>query len=75
MASSVYDDNYPTAQNVGGNAGKVDCKALDTEDIVPNKHICFQTLNQVQLKLDARVDLLALPVKAQNIESDQNKLF
>ena len=45
MASSANDNSYPTAQNIGKSAGKVDCEALGAEDIIPNKHICLQTLN------------------------------
>lgn len=32
---------------MGGGAGKVDCEALSRENIIPNKHIHFETLNQV----------------------------
>lgn len=45
MVSSVYNNSHLIAENVGKGAGEVDCEALGIVDIVPNKHIYFQTLN------------------------------
>lgn len=47
MVPSANDNSHPTASNVSGGVGEIDREGLGVEDIVPDQHICFQTVDQV----------------------------
>lgn len=47
MVSSANNDSHFLAYNLGGGVSDVDHEALGAENIVPNQHICSQTIDQV----------------------------
>ena len=64
----VNVNTYTTAVYESGGARKVDSKALSTEHVISYQHICFQSINQMQLAGDRRIDLTAVSIKTRNID-------
>lgn len=61
-------DPYTIAVYESGGAGEIDSKAFSAEHVISYQHICFQSVNQVQLAGNGRVDLTAIFVKTRDVD-------
>lgn len=64
----VNVDTYTTAVYESGGAREIDSKALSAKHVISHQHICFQSVNQIQLTGDERIDLTAISVKTRDVD-------
>ena len=68
LLPGVDVDSYTPAVYESEGAGEVDSKALSIEHIISYQHICFQSVNQVQLADNGHVNPTAFFVNTRDVD-------